>query len=213
MRDAIRGAIVGLVLLALLGAIASRTGWATLAVPRPDGTGPWLLSRATGVTAFLALSLDVIVGLGMSTRAADRWLTRAQALDLHRWLSPVALALVAGHALALLADGYVRFDMLDVLVPFAARFRTTAVGIGVIAAYLALVVHASFGLRRWLGTRTWRRLHALSFVAFVAAALHAITAGTDSAHPWLVAVYATPLAIVTALVGYRVVTLRARPGR
>ena len=112
MRDVLRGAVVGLVMLALLGAIASRAGWATIDVPRPDGTAPWFLSRATGFAAFAALALDVIVGLLVSTKAGDRWITRAHAIDLHGWLSPVALALVVGHALILLADGYIRFDVL-----------------------------------------------------------------------------------------------------
>jgi len=204
MRDVVRGVVVGLLLLAVLGAIASRAGWATIDLPRADGTGPWFVSRATGFAAFVALALDMIVGLLVSTRAGDRWIGRAPAIDLHGWLSPVTLALVLGHALVLVADSYIRFDVLDVLVPFAAPYRPVAVGIGVIAAYLALVVHASFGLRRRLGTRTWRRLHYLSFVAFVAAALHAMLAGSDSSRPWAVALYAAPLAIVLALIAHRV---------
>ncbi len=204
MRDVLRGAVVGLVMLALLGAIASRAGWATIDVPRPDDSAPWFVSRATGFAAFTALALDVIVGLLVSTKAGDRWIARAHAIDLHSWLSPVSLSLVAGHALILLADGYIGFDLLDLVVPFAARYRPLAVGIGVIAAYLALVVHASFGLRRRLGTRTWRRLHYLSFAAFVASSLHAILAGSDSSRPWTITLYGVPLAIVATLIGHRV---------
>jgi sulfoxide reductase heme-binding subunit YedZ len=204
MRDLVRGLLAGLVLLALLGAVASRAGWVEVSLPRPEGTGPWLLSRATGITAFVALSLDAILGLLVSTRAGERHLTRARAIDLHGWLSPVALVLVAGHALALLGDRYVGFDLLDVAVPFAAPVRTAAVGLGVIAAYLMLLVHASFALRRRLGTKTWRRLHYLSFGAFIAATMHGILAGTDSSHPWIASVYAIPIALVGALVIQRV---------
>ncbi len=204
MREFLRGVVLGLVLLALLGAIASRAGWVEISIPRPEGTGPWMLSRATGIAAFIALSLDVILGLFMSTRTGDRWLPRAHTIDLHRWLSPIALALVAGHGLVLLADSYIKFDLLDLLIPFASPFRPFAVGLGVIAAYLTLVVHASFALRRRLGTKTWRRVHYLSFVAFIATTLHAVWAGTDSTHPWIVAVYAIPLVAVGALVAYRV---------
>jgi len=203
MRDALRGAVVGLMMLALLGALASRAGWTMIDVPRPDGTAPWFVSRATGFAAFAALALDVIVGLLVSTKAGDRWIRRAHAIDLHGWLSPVALALVVGHAGILLADGYVRFDALDLVVPFIAPYRPLAVGVGVIAGYLALVVHASFSLRRRLGTRTWRRLHYLSFAAFVASSTHAILAGSDSSRPWAVVLYGSPLAIVGALVAYR----------
>jgi len=216
MRDVLRGAVVGLVMLALLGAIASRAGWAGVDVPRPDSVAPWFVSRATGFAAFAALALDVVVGLLVSTKAGDRWITRANAIDLHGWLSPVALAFVVGHGLILLADGYVRFDLLDVVVPFVAPYRPLAVGIGVIAAYLALVVHASFGLRRRLGTRTWRRLHYLSFAAFVASSVHVILAGSDSTRPWAVAFYGSPLAIVGALVAHRLLLRRrhahATPG-
>jgi predicted ferric reductase len=205
MRDAIRGMVIGLVGLALLGAIASRAGWIVTALPRPAGTGPWLLSRATGFAAFTALALDVIFGLLVSTRAGDRWVGRAQAIELHGWLSPLALALVLGHALVLLADRYIQFDLVDVAVPFTSSYRPVAVGLGVIAAYLAIVVHASFGLRRRIGARRWRQLHALSFVAFVAASLHAITAGSDSSRSWAVLIYAIPLGIVCLLIAYRIV--------
>lgn len=204
MRSAVRGTLIGLVGLALLGAIASRAGWASFALPRPEGSGAWLVSRATGFTAFAALAADVICGLLVSTRAGDRWFGRGALIDLHGWLSPLALVLVLGHAAVLLGDRYVQFDALDVAVPFAARHRPVALGIGVLAGYLALAVHASFGLRKRIGAKTWRRLHYLSFVAFVAAAVHAIASGSDSSRPWALALYGAPLAIVTGLVAYRV---------
>src|SRR5512132_2999694 len=97
MRDAVRGIVIGLVVLALVGAIASRAGWGAISVPRPAGTGPWLLARASGYAAFVALSLDVMVGLLVSTRAGDRWMARGPLIDLHGWLSPLALGLVVGH--------------------------------------------------------------------------------------------------------------------
>lgn len=204
MREAARGLLLGLVVLAVLGAIASRAGWITTDLPRPEGTGAWMLSRVTGLTAFVAISLDVIVGLLVSTRAADRWMRRAHAIELHGWLSPVGLALVFGHVLVLLADRYVRFDLLDLVLPFVAPYRSIAVGLGVIAAYLLLVVHVSFGFRRRLGTRRWRRLHYLSFVVFAASAVHAILAGTDAGRPWVIALYAAPIAIVCVLIAYRI---------
>jgi methionine sulfoxide reductase heme-binding subunit len=183
MRDVRRGFAIGLALLLIAGAIVSRAGWGEIAAPRASGTGPWLIARASGFAAFAALSLDVIVGLVVSTRVGGRRVSRGQLIELHGWLSPLALALLLGHALILLADGYIRFDALDVLIPFVAPYRALAVGLGVIAAYLAFAVHASFGFRRLLGTAWWRRLHFLSFASFVAAALHGIIAGSDSGHP------------------------------
>ena len=81
MRDVLRGIAIGLVVLALVGAIASRAGWGAIAVPRPAGIGPWLLARASGYAAFVALSLDVIAGLLVSTRIGDRWMARGQLMS------------------------------------------------------------------------------------------------------------------------------------
>jgi DMSO/TMAO reductase YedYZ heme-binding membrane subunit len=207
MRDALRGIVLGLVLLALVGAIASRAGWGAISVPRPAGTGPWLLARASGYAAFVALSLDVMAGLLVSTRVGDRWMTRGQLIDVHGWLSPLALALLVGHVLALLADRYIRFDVLDVLVPGLSPYRPVAVGLGIVAAYCAVVVHASFGFRRRIGTKAWRRLHYLSFVAFCAAAAHAFLAGTDASRAWAIVICAVPLLGAAVLLARRLRTL------
>lgn len=203
MRELLRGVAAGLLALALAGALASRAGWIAIDAPRPGGTGPWILARATGHAAFAALALATLAGLLISTRAGDRWIPRAALVELHGWLSPLALALTGGHALALLADRYLRYDLIDVVVPLASGYRPTAVGLGIAAAYLALVVHASFGLRRRLGARRWRRLHYLSFAAFAAAALHAALAGTDAARPWAIALLAAPIAGVGLLIARR----------
>lgn len=206
MRSALKGVIAGIFLLALLGAIAARLDWIAASIPRPHGTGAWMFSRATGLLAYVALSADVIVGLLLSTRRADRLLPRGHLVDIHNWLSPLTLALVLAHGAVLLADGYVRFDIIDVFVPFASRRWPIAIGIGVLAGYLVLVVHASFGLRKRIGTATWRRIHYLSFVAFVLVTIHAIAVGTDSTHPWFASVYAVLLLVVGSLIGVRIVS-------
>lgn len=208
MREVIKGAVVGVLLLALLGAIAERAGWIVVSVPRPDGTGAWMVSRATGLLAYVALSLDVIVGLLVSTRSGGRWIARGPLVDIHGWLSPLSLAFVATHGGVLLADRYVRFDVIDVFIPFASSRWPLAVGIGVLAGYLLLGVHLSFGLRKRIGTAMWRRLHYLSFAAFVLVTLHAIAVGTDRADPWFMSIYGVVLLAVALLLGRRIVQAR-----
>lgn len=137
------------------------------------------------MTAFVALALDVTFGLFLSTGAADRWISRARSVDVHRWLSSVTLVLVATHALLLMGDGFVRFDVPDALVPFIAPYRPTAVALGVFATYLVIVVQVSLQLRHRIGTRTWRRLHHLTFVVFVLTTAHGVLAGSDSHLAWM----------------------------
>jgi predicted ferric reductase len=203
----LKGIVAGIFLLALLGSIAARLGWIVASPPRAEATGAWMFSRATGLLAYVALSIDVIAGLLVSTRRADRLVPRGNLIALHGWLSPIALVLVLAHGGVLVADGYARFDVIDVFVPFASRWPL-AVGAGILAGYLVLVVHTSFVLRKRIGTAWWRRLHYLSFVAFVLVTVHALAVGTDRGNPWFVAVYATTLVAVAVLV-----VVRIRPGR
>lgn len=144
-----------------------------------DGPGAWLASRAGGVTAYVALTIEIAFGMFLSTGVADRWIARARSIELHRWLSRGALLLVIGHAAALLFDRVQPFDLVDLVVPFAAPYRTFAVGLGVVAMWLLWLVHVSFGLRQRLGQRLWRTLHYASFGVFGLATAHGALAGTD----------------------------------
>jgi predicted ferric reductase len=185
-------------------ALVALVGWITASPPRPHGTGPWMLSRATGLLAYAALSIDVIAGLLVSTRGGGRLVPRGHLVDVHGWLSPLALVFVLAHGGVLLADRYVRFDMIDVLVPFASSRWPVTVGIGVLAGYLLLAIHLSFGLRKRIGIGRWRQLHYLSFVAFVLVTIHALAVGTDRGNAWFASVYAVVLLVVATLVAIRI---------
>lgn len=188
-RRLLIGIAIGAGLLLALDAMAARLGVATSIVPTVQGTAAWTTSRAAGITAFLALTLDVVFGLLMSTRAGDAIIPRARSVSVHRWLSSVTLALVVTHSFVLLADRFVRFDVIDAIVPFSSSYRTFAVGLGVLAGYGALVVHISFALRRRIGTRNWRRLHFVSFGIFLAALVHGLFAGSDSSSAAMHVIY------------------------
>jgi sulfoxide reductase heme-binding subunit YedZ len=110
--------------------------------------------------------------------------------------------------MALTADRFVRFDVLDAVVPFLSSYRPVAVGLGVLAAHAALAVHASFALRRRIGVKVWRALHFLSFFAFAAALVHGLSAGTDSELPPVRAMYLAAGVAVGGLVLLRVATSR-----
>lgn len=203
------GIAIGGVLLLVLDAVAVRMGLVPGAIPQLAGTSPWVTSRAAGVTAFVALTLDVIFGLFVSTGAADRLIPRAWSIDVHRWLSTVALTMTGVHAVALLGDRFVRFDLLDVLVPFVSSYRVFAVVLGVLAAYGAILVHASFSWRRRIGPKTWRKVHYLSFFVFAAALLHGLLAGSDSGGPGMQALYVSSATAVGVLGIYRIVRASA----
>lgn len=203
------GVGLGLVTLLVLGALAARSSLAPDLLPRLAGSAAWLTSRAAGVTAFLALSLDVAFGLFVSTGIADAAIPRARSVETHRFLSTVALGATAAHVLALLFDGFVRLDALDVLVPFFSTYRPIAVGVGGIAAYLLVLVHLSFSWRARLGAKVWRAFHYASFAVYVGVLVHGLAAGSDAGA--LASVYVGSGTIVGALLLYRVALFGRRP--
>lgn len=195
-----RWIIVSVVSLCVVEALAVRLGWVSDPMPRLSGPWAWTTSRAAGVIAFAALTFDVIFGLTLSTGVLDRVVPRGASVDVHRWLSSVSLSLIAVHALVLVADRWVHYDALDVLVPGVSSYRPGAVAVGIVATYAALVIHASFGWRKRIGQRAWRALHVLSFAVFIAAIVHGLLAGSDASHAWLRHVYTGAGLSVTALV-------------
>lgn len=208
-KSIVIGGTLGLI-LALVGlSLGARLGLLVVSIPRPEGPWLWYVSRAAGITAYLALALATIWGLLLSTSVADAIVSRGRSLEAHRWLSVAALALSVAHAVPLLGDRYVNFDVLDIVVPFLAPYRPVSVGLGIVGLYLALAVYGSFWLRARLGQRGWRAVHLLSFPAFGLVTLHGLLAGTDSEAPWLRAVYLGAVVLVGTLT---VVRLLSRAG-
>ncbi|MCB9562603.1 MAG: ferric reductase-like transmembrane domain-containing protein [Kofleriaceae bacterium] len=209
-RPLVVGAIVGVALLLVADAALTRAGVVVGALPRAAGPWPWVATRAAGVIAYLALTADVVFGLLVSSGAGDGWVARARSVELHRWLSSVTLALVAVHVVTLLADGFARLDVLDAVVPFASGYRPLAIGLGVLAAEVAVLVHLSFGWRKRLGARAWRRLHLATFGVFAAATAHGVRGGSDADVGWMRTIYLASIVVVALLLGARLWRSRAR---
>lgn len=184
-----------------LGAIALRATGA--------GHLPWYISRASGLAAFAAISASVIFGLLVTTRAGEPRLPRPLGFELHSFLAVLSLALVGVHAGALLFDNFVRFSAPEVLVPFTAPHSPAWTGLGVVAAWAAALVTASFFAKKRLGHARWRRLHYASFAVYVLSLAHGLGAGTDSSSPPVYWGYVVSAAAVAALVTYRVLARKA----
>ena len=145
----------------------------------------WHVARATGIVAWALSVASVLWGLALSTRAAGKQARPAWLLDLHRHLGGLTLLFTGAHCAALIADGYVQFDLVDVLVPFAAGWRTGAVAYGVVALWVLAAVQLTSMAKRRLPPRVWRSVHLASYLGAAAATAHLVTAGTDALHPAL----------------------------
>lgn len=191
--------------------------FATVALRQFDlGHLPWALSRASGLASFVVLSLSVILGLLISTKASDGLLSRPFVFEMHQFMSVLSLSLIAVHVGSLLFDGYLALSVKDLLVPFVAPDDTVAIGIGVIAAWLTAITTASFWVRSRIGVKRWRTLHYLTFAAYGTALWHGFAAGTDSQAPVVYWGYVLSAGAVLALTTLRIAdrkVKRAAPRR
>jgi DMSO/TMAO reductase YedYZ heme-binding membrane subunit len=100
-------------------------------------------------------------------------------LDVHRFLGGLAVVFLGVHLLGLAVDQFIGFGAADFLVPFVSSYKPAAVGLGVIGMYLLLAVELTSLAMRKLPRSTWHAVHLSSYVIFVVATVHGLTAGTD----------------------------------
>ena len=174
----------------------------------------WLLARASGLTAYVMLTLSVLAGLVIKSRPF-RSLKPAAVTDLHRILAMLGLGAVAGHATALVLDTTVHVSIAGLFIPGLVSYRPVWTSLGILSGELMVLVYASFSVRKRIGTKNWRRLHWATYALFGLATIHGLAAGTDSSRPWAFLLYVAAVAAVSAATAWRILVppARARPRR
>ena len=162
----------------------------------------WLLARAAGLTAYAVLTLSLLAGLLLKSRPFA-WLRAATVAEVHKTLALTGLGALALHAIALVLDTTVKVSPAALVIPGLVAYRPAAVAAGVIAAWLMVLITASFWVRKRIGVRTWRLLHWFTYALFGLATVHGITAGTDTVQPWARDLYLGALGSVVAATGWR----------
>ena len=142
----------------------------------------WYTIRASGLVTWGLVTASVLWGLLLSSRSTRRP-RPAWVLDLHRFIAGLAFAFLAVHLGGLLLDTYIGFSPAAIAVPFASHWRPAAVAWGILAVYLLVAIEITSLLMARLSRRLWHAIHLGSFAVFVAATVHALTAGTDAANP------------------------------
>jgi sulfoxide reductase heme-binding subunit YedZ len=165
-------------------------------------TPVWLTARAAGITALMLSSASVGAGVLLAARALRGGGRAAILRAVHETCALATLVAIAVHALALVADPWLKAGLVNVLIPFSMPYRPLATGLGQIAALGILVLGPTFYVRRRLGARRWRNAHRWIAAFWALALVHGIAAGTDGAATWYLAatlLVAVPAAILLAL--------------
>jgi DMSO/TMAO reductase YedYZ heme-binding membrane subunit len=150
---------------------------------------PWYVSRAAALVAYCLISLLVVSGIGIKTRLSYKIIQPLTAFILHRHLGIMVSVAALVHVLALLFDNYLKFTILDLLVPFHSSFKPLFVTLGVISFYMLAAVVVTSLFMRLQFPHLWRMLHYLPYPIFVTGLIHGLFTGTDSGSPLVLNIY------------------------
>ena len=163
----------------------------------------WYAARASGIAAYVVLSLVVSLGLALGGKAqSPRW-PRFSVEEVHRFGGLLVGSLIGIHVLTIALDSFLPFSLTQLLVPFTATYRPIWTGLGIAAAELLLALAVTNHYRRRLPYRFWRTAHYLNFAIWTLASLHGLMSGTDRGAVWLAIIYGVSVASVVMLLFWR----------
>jgi predicted ferric reductase len=173
----------------------------------------WHLIRSAGILAYVLLTVSMLWGLAVSTRAVNDWSPGVLTMLMHSTISWLAVILSIGHALLLMVDKYFSYQIADILVPFIGPYRSFAVGLGTLSVWIMLAVSASFWIKDRMGHKNWWWLHLTSYVTFGLATAHGLLAGTDSERLGIRILLLLGVLLVSGFTAFRVYKARTKPAK
>ena len=173
----------------------------------------WIAARAAGLAAYGLLTCSVVAGLVLKSRPFGTRLKPATVTDLHRFLALLGLGAIALHGILLTLDTAVPIPWTALVVPGQATYRPLWTAAGGVSAEAMIVVYLSFGIRKRIGSKNWRRLHWATYAVFAGATVHGLLGGSDSNHPWAFYLYLGSVGLVIAATVWRVLVPPPRPER
>ena len=145
----------------------------------------WYLTRATGATALVLLTLSLVLGVINVERWTTRHLPRFVIDGGHRTVSLLVCVLLAIHIGTSVLDGYAPIALVDVFVPFVGTYRPLWLGLGALALDLLVALIVTSLLRARVGVRAWRAVHWLAYACWPIALIHGLGTGSDVRAGWL----------------------------
>ncbi|MEI8103642.1 MAG: hypothetical protein WCG84_01920 [Candidatus Moraniibacteriota bacterium] len=173
----------------------------------------WYIGRAAGIAAFILFTISIANGLLMSARVSIPSWPVFLSYEAHRTLSWSAFALLILHIISLTFDKFFHLSFAEALIPgwLHREFLSTlginltlAVGLGIIALYLIIIVSVTAEFRAKIAPVWWRKIHYASFLAYLIFLAHGIASGSDSKQWWMIWIYSLSATLVFGLTLVRI---------
>ncbi len=171
----------------------------------------WLAGRATGITAYVLLTILVSLGLILSHPTnQSTWKLSKRLFPWHENLFVFVVAFLAAHIVSIIVDPYAGVGIQGSFIPGLSGYRSAAVALGTLGLYAALISGVTARWSSLLPKGLWLKLHRFALAAWIASWLHGLLAGTDSTT--LVPLYVATGIVVLFAGAYRYwVSRKARP--
>jgi sulfoxide reductase heme-binding subunit YedZ len=135
-------------------------------------------SSVVGLTAMVLLTLNILMGLLVSTNynPAKQWPRRRLPWPLfriHNWTGYSALAVALLHPTILLFSNTAHFAVGDILLPLSSPGQRIYNSLGALTLYGFTTVAATSYFRPRLGYRPWKKLHYIAYFAAATMFVHA----------------------------------------
>jgi len=173
----------------------------------PNPKAYWYLSRGSGFVALSLLWVSMALGILMTNKMARNWPGVPAAFAIHEFISLLGIGFTMFHALVLLGDQYIKYEISQIAIPFMSSYEPVWVGLGQLGFYVMLILTLSFYVRKKIGQKLWRVIHYVGFANYALALIHGLTSGTDTELPWAQQYYWISGGILLFLVMYRIVSI------
>jgi sulfoxide reductase heme-binding subunit YedZ len=163
----------------------------------------WYATRASGIAAYVILTVVVCIGMSMGGKAQSINWPRFSVEDIHRFGGLLVGALIGIHVVTIALDSFLPFSIVNLVVPFTSSYRPLWTGLGIAAAEILLALAITNHYRKRLPYSFWRKAHYANFAVWTLASLHGVMSGTDRGVWWLALIYGLSIASVVALLVWR----------
>lgn len=176
-----------------------------------DNTLLWYTTRGAGAVTLILLSTVVVLGILSTLRVeSSRW-PRFLTTGLHRNLALMTLVFLVLHIVTAVVDPYTNLGWAAAFIPFSSSYRTLWLGLGAISFELLLAIVITSLVRGFLGHRTWRAVHWLTYAAWPIGVIHGLGTGTDTWSAWMLAITAACIAAVGVAIMIRLTSRSTDP--
>src|SRR5258707_2895151 len=168
-------------------------------------TVTWDIARSGGFTAYILLTLAVVVGLALTTQlqSPSRW-PRLINSELHNFLTLLSTIFLGVHVLAVIVDPFTHFGLNEILIPLASHYRPEWMALGIVGLYLGIAIGISTLLRKHIGYKWSTRLPVLTLGIFSLATIQRLGTGSVNQTWWALGIYLVSIVLVGALLCRRV---------